>query len=247
MKVAILMLSYERYDTLVKVLPNNLAKAECEVDLFVLDQGSKDQRVIDFLRNFDYKAAGVGFGVTSFGESNTGIAAGFNRLISYAHSLGYDAFQFMANDILEQPGWIARKVEYLQAIPHSGMVSIPCGDHGYPSRKMAGLWLNAGDVIGQFMLSRQAYEKVGAFREAFGKYGPVDNDYNTRCTKAGFVNYYLPNHRAEHLDDYDNDLYGYDKAEAVAKTWPQYMDTLSEPGFYFPPGEYSINAKEYVQ
>jgi len=243
MKVAILMLSYERYDTLVQVLPNNLQNAGCSVDLFILDQGSKDPRVLEIissLRNGDTLRAGM----WHFRNDNIGIAAGFNYLLR--QHPGYDAYQFMANDILEQPGWVAKKVEYLKAIPDSGMVSIPCGDHGYPSRKAGGLWLHPGDVIGQFMISRQVYEKVGAFREDFGKYGPVDNDYNIRCAKAGFTNYYLPGMKAVHLDDHANDLYGYDKAAAVAKSWPEFMATVSDQEYFIAPEDYNINAKEYV-
>lgn len=241
MKVAIIMLSFERFDTLSRVLPNNLQHAD-GADLFVLDQGSADPRVLPLLKEHAKEVFTL--------PDNVGISKGFNFLLKYCYDLGYDAFQFMANDILEGAGWISQKVGYLKAIPNSGMVSIALGDHGYKSRQVNGAWINPGHVIGQFMINRTAYEELGALREDFGKYGPIDLDYNVRCERFGRVNYYLPILRATHLDDYANQLYGYDKAKQVQDTWPSFVNSAAmyEDLAYchIPNGEYTINAEQFV-
>lgn len=240
MKVAIIMLSYERFDTLVKVLPNNLLDAP-DADLFVLDQGSTDPRILPLLKDYAKEVFTL--------PDNVGIPRGFNFLLKYCYDLGYDAFQFMANDIAEPAGWIKEKVKHLQAIPNSGMVSIALESHEYCSKNVNGMWVNPGHVIGQFMISRGAYEKLGALREDFGKYGPIDIDYNIRCERLGLLNYYLPGLRAQHLDDRANDLYGYDKAKQVSDTWPDLIESVSRYDnteyCHIPNGEYTINADQY--
>lgn len=237
MKVAILMLSFERFDTLAQVLPNNMQHAggPHQIDLFVLDQGSRDERVLPLLHQYAKHVFAV--------PGNVGISKGFNYLLKYTYDLGYDAFQFMANDILEPAGWIRKKLEYLQAIPSSGMVSIALDNHGYCTKHVNGMWLAPGHVIGQFMISRATYQKLGALREDFGMYGPIDIDYNIRSERLGLLNYYLPVLRAQHLDDRANELYGYDKARQVEETWPGFVSSAER---YIDPAQCRIPNDEYT-
>lgn len=243
MRIAVLMLSYERYDTLKRVLEHNMANAGYPFDLFVWDNGSKDERIFDLIGYYKperfYRL-----------NENRGIAGPLNTMLSITFSMGYEAFHVMANDILEPNNWLADKINMIQALqtPHvplhdakllgspnhdivkSGMVSIAPGVHNYPEVRPCFtlppfppnhgvLKYYPGDVIGQFMITRQVYERVGGFREDFGQYGPIDNDYNARCKAMGFVNYYIPG-QSQHIDNSPADLYGYNKAELVAKTWP---------------------------
>lgn len=243
------MLSYERYNTLVKTLTNNIERAGCEFDLFVLDQGSKDYRVLRFLSGLhghEYIGGHKNLGNVSVlaNESNVGIAAGFNELMRRAS--GYDFYQFIANDIMEPDNWLIDKVRAIQSIPNSGMVSIPVGEHALAPVKMVEQWVYPGDVIGQYMISREVWEKVGAFREDWGHYSPVDLDYNRRCVKAGFVNYYLSGKQAEHLEQGDRSLYGYNKDEAISRTWSLFSESLKDEDYHIPPGEYTMNAKEHL-
>ncbi|HWV64365.1 hypothetical protein [Chitinophaga sp.] len=245
MKVAVLMLSYERYDTLKRVLDHNLANAGHPFDLFIWDNGSKDERVLKLFNKSEVKTI-------YSSHTNEGIARPFNFMLSGLDNLQYDAYHFMANDILEPDNWLYSKIKYLEAIPNSGMIAHCPGDTGYPYNEIAGRPLYIGDVIGNCMISRQVFQKVGAFREDFGLYGPIDCDYNTRCRIAGFINYYIPG-KSIHLDDGDRNLYGYNKDEAVAKTWPVYVDSidgyLADPDSIYkvPDGETNFNAEQYVQ
>lgn len=244
MKIAVLMLSYERYDTLVKTLTNNVAKAGCEFDLFVLEQGSSDPRVEKYLLSLPAHTGNLKFKYIYTTPHNVGIAAGFNNLMGNAPH--YDFYQFIANDIMEPDNWLIDKVQAIQTIPNSGMVSVPVGEHALAPVKMADQWVYPGDVIGQYMISREVWDKVGAFREEWGQYSPVDLDYNRRCVKAGFVNYYLSGKVAEHLEQGDRELYGYNKDAEIARTWPLFSDSLKEADYHIPPGEYTMNAKEHV-
>lgn len=243
-EVAILMLSYERFEVMERVVKHNLANAGCNVDLFVWDNGSKDKRILNLLSQHAYEIA-----VSPDGE-NWGIAKPFNILMQRAYKLGYKYFQFMANDILEPEGWVKRKIDYIKEINNSGMVSIcPNATVPYEQLNNSGMTYHPGDVIGQFMFTREVYEKVGSFYEGFGKYGPIDNDYNNRCTKAGFINYYLPALSSQHIDDNAvPDLYGYDKMTELQKSWQIYQARTANPDYYIAPNEdYVINMDQYFK
>lgn len=218
MRIAVLMLSYERYETLKKVLDHNLNNAGYPFDLFIWDNGTKDQRVIELLESQNC--------AVFYARTNEGIARPFNCLMQSCYELGYDAFHVMANDILEPENWLRDKVRYLQAYPQSGMISISPGPIPYLlSYLSTDMPVYLGDVIGQFMISKQVYERVGGFNESFGNYGPIDNDYNARCRALGFWNYYIPG-QSNHIDSSPADLYGYDKAAQVAGTWPTHTDNV---------------------
>lgn len=244
MKVAVLMLSYNRFDILKKTLTHNMKNAGHPFDLYIWDNGSTDPKVRKYLE----KLKGVKSVI--FEKSNTGIAHPFNVMLNELKEK-YDAFQFMANDILEPDNWLLTKVNYLKAIPDSGMISIALGDHLYPYAEINGMPLYPGHVIGQFLISRAVVESLGAFREDFGKYGPIDNDYNVRCDRKRFLNYYLPDLQAVHLDDNDNMKYGYDKAAQVEKTWPEFVASLPRYNdtynCYIPfDGQLTHNMKDHV-
>lgn len=247
MKVAVLMLSYNRFEMIQQALRHNTFNAGYDFDLFIWDNGSTDMRVPEFLSHVQN---GEWCKKIWYSLDNKGISYAFNQMLEHVqHS--YDAFVFMANDIKEPNNWLADRVRYLKAFPRSGMISI--SPHqvrpDYPEMSISGMPLYAGDVIGQFMISRQVLEKVGAFREDFGEYGPIDNDYNYRCSMAGFVNYYIPG-KALHMDDKDNTQYGYDKQQRIEKTWLEHVDSLRNydvSNIYIPlTGEHTINMKDNV-
>lgn len=246
MKVAVLMLSYNRYEILRQTVEHNTTNAGHPFDLYIHDNGSTDYRVVPYLESIKHK-----FELLRFDRCNKGIAVPFN---SFLRALGdkYDAFVFMANDILEPDNWLRDRVNYMKMIPNSGMVSIAVGEHGYPSRMDNGMIIHPGHVIGQFMISREVFDTVGYLREDFGLYGPIDNDYNIRCERMGYINYYLPGVKAIHLDDNDDTKYGYSKSEQVSRTWPEFVNTLSRyndiNNVYIPfDGQMTIDMKEYVQ
>jgi GT2 family glycosyltransferase len=248
MKVAVLMLSYNRYELLTKTLPHNIKNARYPFDLYVWDNGSTDPRVMDFLKVQQwYMLTEPSDGI------NRGIAQPFNHLMDMAfRSGGYDAVVFMANDIKEPKNWLAERVKYLKAIPNSGMVSVACSKHDYRPKSINGLMLYPGHVIGQFMISRQVFDKVGYFREDFGHYGPIDNDYNVRCDRLGFTSYYLPDLKAIHLDDKDDQKYGYSKKEKVKETWQQFTQDVqryADPTACYIPynGQTTINMNDHVR
>lgn len=248
MKVAVLMLSFNRYELLKKTLTHNLKNAGYEFDLFIWDNDSTDIRVIDYLKQVIIPNTDR----LTLNDHNAGIAKPFNVMMNRAFATGYDAVMFMANDIKEPKNWLLERIKHLEAIRDSGMVSVALADHNYRPVIRNGLRIYPGHVIGQFIISRECFEKVGYFREDFGHYGPIDNDYNTRCDQLGFVSYYLPNMRGVHLDDKDDRKYGYSKKEKVKETWQQFTQDIqryADPAACYIPydGQTTMNMSDYVR
>lgn len=157
-----------------------------------------------------HNLSNAGYGNTGlFVEDTKGIAKASNNLIRRAYLAGYEAFVIMGNDILMPDNWLKEMQEAIE--PRSGMIAYP--DHVKPQRSYE-------MVIGNFLITRQVVDKVGAFDERFDPYGAIDLDYNKRCTDAGFHNYYLPGGKFTHIHEHNGqELYGYDKATMVARTW----------------------------
>lgn len=241
------MLSYNRFEIMPDVLQHNCDTAGYPFDLHVWDNNSSDNDIQDFFNQM-YERGDLNS--ITYCTENVGIAKAFNSMLS---KLGdqYDAFVFMGNDIKEPPMWLYDRVKYLEAFPMSGMISI--SPHAvrpdYPELMLSGMPFYAGDVIGQFMISKQVLDRVGSLIEYFGKYGPIDNDYNLRCSIAGFVNYYIPG-KAFHIDESTPTDYGYNKQECIAETWPIHVKSISNYNacnIYLPlPGDLTINMKDHV-
>jgi hypothetical protein len=148
-----------------------------------------------------------------FVEDRLGIATASNAAMSRAIKAGYEAVVIMGNDILMPEGWLA---DYAQAWhPTAGMISYPVGElRGNVSIE---------HVIGSFFIGPNVIDKVGAFNEAFDPYGAIDLDYNTRCERFGFQNFYLPGKMQQHIPGghgaEGGNEYGFHKPTLINKTW----------------------------
>jgi glycosyltransferase involved in cell wall biosynthesis len=195
--------------------------------------------------------AGMDFGL--FVINKQGIAKAMNEGLHAAKD-NYEAFCFLANDILEPNWWLFDRVSSLDVIKNHfsflpGMVSIPV-DTSYTGHEFT-------DVIGNVLITKEVFEKVGYFNEGLGLYGPVDCDYNHRVRLAGFHNYYLPNCQAKEIQPHqsaDSDkVYGYSKKEAIQNVWGKHSKEVSEyisnqRSIYLPFDQvenYNINMKEW--
>lgn len=155
----------------------------------------------------------AGIDYSLFVINKKGIAHALNDGLKDAFDKAYDAFCFLANDILEPNNWLLHRVEAMTE--KSGMISIPINEI-FEQKKI-------GDVVGNVLISRKVVETIGYFNETFGEYGPIDNDYNRRCEVAGFQNFYLPNLKAVEIQPntqgISDSIYGYSKTERISQIW----------------------------
>lgn len=160
------------------------------------------------LNNHGLPAENVGL----FVADTYGIAKAINKLLRRAYEQGYHYFCVCGNDIIEPNNWLAKRLNGMQQHEHAGMIAIPID--------YVRIFDSVEMVIGNWMISRKVLDAVGAMNEAFDPYGAIDLDYNKRCTAAGFTSFYIGGELAHHIHNHDGkELYGFDKAEQVQKTW----------------------------
>lgn len=222
MKVAVLLLTCGRAEMTAKVWPHNLNNAGYEHGLFWFDNGSTHAEYGEIL------GTSLFFPIEWFYYSNTnlGIAIGLNRMIEAAFRRGFDMVVSMANDILEPDNWLLERVQAAQAIPNTGIVTIPVvSSLMYTEKEVNGIRINeGGQLIGNFLLTRAAYDKVGLYCTQYGTYGPLDLDYCDRCKAAGLRYYYLAGRMAEHIGTVDSNPpeYQQGKDASLKQSWQQY-------------------------
>lgn len=130
-----------------------------------------------------------------------GISAAINEGMQYFFEAKKSDFVFIcANDIRLPTGWKDKMMEAYQHIPNTGMAAIYCVETLPEAEMINGIKVHPSwGVFGDCMITRKGFEAVGYWNEAQDNYGMNDSDYCYRLHKAGLLNYYLSDLRAEHL------------------------------------------------
>jgi hypothetical protein len=153
---------------------------------------------------------------------------------------GYDFIGFLANDIEEPQNWLLKRINHLKENISCGIVSI------YPGENIP---TGSPDIIGNYLIRKELFEKIGYFTEDFKDYGPIDLDYCTRARVSGFSTDYIQNEKAVHFDSGEDMVYGFSKKEAVKESWPIHVKNVIDyhggknPIKIYP--EYTINENEW--
>jgi GT2 family glycosyltransferase len=149
--------------------------------------------------------------------NETGIAYAINKGLRHFNYDYIDYVTIMGNDILEPENWLQTRNDYMQD-KTIGICSIP----------LDGFNGDSLDLIGNFTISAEVINKVGAFNEELDPYGAIDLDYCTRCRAAGLHTKFIPKTKATHLEQNGIDAYGYNKMDLVKKTWDLHNSNVSE-------------------
>jgi glycosyltransferase involved in cell wall biosynthesis len=193
MLVSILMNVIDRFELTQRCVDHALAHTGYgEWELLVCDNGSKDERVIEYER-------GLSPAYLRLNRENRGNYQMLNQLLLRARG---ELFCVIDPDIMLPREWLGKLVMANVKIPESGVSGIYTvgRDKGAPIT-LHGVTVNKrkGAVFGTKLWSRQAFEDVGFFCEEYGPYGLGDSDYGLRMVAVGRVNYYLPGLKADHL------------------------------------------------
>lgn len=194
MKVSILALTLNRYDIMIQALETSLQNAGHEYELIITDNGSSDQRVIEWAISKNP----VYFRQNSTNEGNP---KSLNQM--YLRATG-DFIVTLANDIVMPPNWLSTMVEYANKVPYCGLVGIHCVASKPPLTEYEGVkahFINAkmNRVFSNIGFKREVVNKVGFYSEEFHPYGLADSDFCQRVTMAGFMSFYLPNLSSQHI------------------------------------------------
>jgi hypothetical protein len=129
----------------------------------------------------------------------------------------YDYVSILGNDILEPNDWLKTRNDFLQDTT-IGICSI----------SLNGLAGDSLDLIGNFTITKEAINRVGAFNEELDPYGAIDLDYCTRVRAAGLHTKFIPSTNAIHIEKNGSDAYGYNKMDLVKKTWDLHSKNVSD-------------------
>jgi GT2 family glycosyltransferase len=157
-----------------------------------------------------------------------GIANAINkglRQLNLEH-IGY--ITIMGNDIIEPDNWLTLRNDYLED-KSIGICSI----------SLDGFSGDSLDLIGNFTITKEAINRVGAFNEELDPYGAIDLDYCTRVRASGLHTKFIPSSKAIHIEQNSSDAYGYNKMDLVKKTWDLHSKNVSDysngtKAFYIP-------------
>jgi len=144
-----------------------------------------------------------------------GIAYAINKGLMQLNN--FDYVTIMGNDILEPDNWLQTRNEFMQD-KTIGICSISLG--GYSGDSL--------DLIGNFTISKETINRLGAFNEELDPYGAIDLDYCTRCRAAGLHTKFIPSTKATHIEQNGSDAYGYNKMDLVKKTWELHSKNVSD-------------------
>lgn len=219
------MLNIDRYWMGRYVLEHILSN--CGIDrndyeLIILDNGSKDNRTIEYLSNI----------ADTFikSEENIGCAKGFNKLFRLAKG---DYICLIGNDILLSDGWLKELIYYNETIENSGICGVYCeGEKGNLVNKNGhDVYMRPSNTIdGITLFNRKLLDIVGGFNEAFGMFGFEDNEFSYRVSMAVYLNYYIPFTYSTHLGfDLNKDTeYRKMKNKAIEISSQKYIDSVDE-------------------
>jgi GT2 family glycosyltransferase len=205
-KISLCLLTIDRYQMTKFCLADLLAKTGIDnknIELLILDNGSKDKRVINFGKNVS------NFHIAE--QTNIGVSAGFNKLFRLATG---DFIVTIGNDITATQNWLKDLIYYNENIKNSGVSAIYCLlDKGLYNKKLDVFMPNSGLVYGIALWNKNLLNKIGGFDENLKGYGCEDSQYCFRANKTGHINYYIPKQFSVHLGVDLNENSDYRKAK----------------------------------
>ena len=235
MNIACIFLTLNRPELSLQTIKHNFFNAEKDADVFLVDNGSDEE-------TFNLISGSYPFAKTFRFEKNLGIAHAINKGIELAAD--YDGIVTLANDILMPQGWLKLMVAYASRIPDTGVVGIHCVEDLPPlvsirEAKDIQVHLSNEKTFGNTLITGRAINKIGRFNEDLDPYSNQDADYAYRLMKSGFINYYIPGVRSEHIGhDVGNGTdYRKMKDESLERNWKKHHEWLK---YYDDTGNYYL-------
>jgi GT2 family glycosyltransferase len=187
MKIAIIFLSLDRQHLAKQVIEQNFYNAGYNADCFLIDNGSTEEQFFNIAKLYKWHFA-------TWSQHKRGIAAGFNLGLSLTKD--YDAVCVMANDILLPKNWLQSWVTFYKSIPKTGIIGIHCVEDLPPLEDGVH---KTHTPFGNNFISGDLIKEIGGYNIEYDPYGMQDRDFAERATIAGYVNYYVPNLKSEHI------------------------------------------------
>jgi glycosyltransferase involved in cell wall biosynthesis len=154
----------------------------------------------DFTKQSLHSIANAGYPFDLITIDKFGIASATNDGFDFAKKNGYDAIVYGANDIQLPNDWLKHMVHYAERIPNTGMCGIHCVEGLADQIEMNGLMIHPTyTAFANVLIPMKVIEDIGYMNEDHDPYGMQDSDYALRLNNSGYINYYIPNLKQEHI------------------------------------------------
>lgn len=154
----------------------------------------------DFTKQSLKSIANAGYPFDLITIDKFGIATATNDGFDFAKKNGYDAIVYGANDINLPDNWLRHMVNYTLAIPNTGMCGIHCVESLADQIEVNGVMVHPTyTAFANVLIPMKVIDHIGYMNEDHDPYGRQDGDYAFRLNNSGYINYYIPNLKQEHI------------------------------------------------
>ncbi len=213
MKISWVILTHNREDVVKKCFRHNYLNCGINhrnLEIITVDNGS-------FPYFGDKNPPQLFAEISILNRENLGVAKGYNRGLAMATG---DYIVITGCDRIMPEGWLKTWLEYMEKIPHTGIISCYSKTNDkVPERIHGNRTIMIGSAVSYTraipmearILSRDLFRKIGYFHEGLGLYAWEDILWSERAEKVtkelGLINYIIPGMVAEHLGDEGCDEY----------------------------------------
>lgn len=190
-KIAVICNTMDNYYRAKMGLGVTLSNAGMEFDLFINDNGSTDERVIELIESYNPK-------YFNKSKENLGNPVSYNQMLLRVEEMGYEYIAMIAPDIVLPNHWLKLWYDVYKLCNLEGLVGYNWGlpQHKqfkkFDSDKGAIYLEHCNQVFGCWFFSTKMLDKVGYINPAYKMYGKWDSDWNFRLNAMGIDSYYLP-------------------------------------------------------
>jgi len=186
-KIAVICNTMNEYHKAKMGLGVTLSNAGKDYDLFIWDNGSKNDRIKDLVKSFKPK-------FLHYSEENVGNPVAYNQMLLRVKEQGYDYVAMIAPDIVLPNNWLALSESIYSRCKLKGFLGY---DWGYRQERNLEMieqvpLQHSDNVYGCWFFSTKLLDKVGFINEEYKMYGRWDSDWNFRINASGLKSYYLP-------------------------------------------------------
>jgi len=191
--IGIVMLTIDRFEQTKQVTEANLKNFGLPYKLAVIDNGSTDKRILDWIPQVAH--------YYRLNKGNEGVARMQNWGLKTLQK-ECTHFVLMGNDIEMPRNWGKEMMKACNVISNPGLIGIDClgkiKDSIEKNIDNYRYW-ETEKVFGTTMFPKAVLHRIGYLNNIFHPYGIEDTDYNYRVQVAGFTSAYLHGLSSSHV------------------------------------------------
>lgn len=187
-KIAVICNTMNEYHKAKMGLGVTLRNAGMDFDLFVWDNGSKNDRIKDLLKEFNPK-------FLHYSEENVGNPIAYNQMLLRVKEQGYDYVAMIAPDMVLPNRWLELYHNIYTRCKLEGFLGYNWGMKQKDKKieVVENVPLEYCDyVFGCWFFSTRLLDIVGYINPKYQIYGKWDSDWNFRINASGLKSYYIP-------------------------------------------------------